>query len=91
MTTTDCICNSGSGGIYGTNAVYATARSTCSVIYSGDKYYVGQSATAVPVYYVYRWFLKFDTSTIPDGDTITQVNLKMVALEDNSEPDFDVV
>lgn len=92
MTTTDCLCNSGSGGIYGMNAVYSIARSTATSIYSQDKYYVGQSATAVPIYYVYRWFLKFDTSVIPDGNTITQVNLKMVALEDNSvDADFDVV
>ena len=90
MTTTDCLCNSGSGGIYGSNAVYATARSTCSTLYSTDRYYVGQTL-GVEIYYVYRWFLKFDTSVIPDGDTITQVNMKLVALEDNSSSDFDVV
>jgi len=40
--------------------------------------------------YVYRNFLKFDTSSIPDTDTITQVNLKLVATADSSANDFDV-
>ena len=89
MTTTNCLCN-GHGGIYGSSATYATARTTSTALYSNDRYYVGQVLNT-EVYYVYRYFLKFDTSVIPDGDTITQVNMKLVTLEDSSNNDFDIV
>ncbi len=90
MTTTNCLCDSGSGGLYGASTTYATSGTTCTALYTGDKYYVGQAMSG-STYYRYRAFLKFNTSVIPDGDTITQVNMKMVALENNSDVDFDLV
>ena len=90
MTTTNCLCDSGDGGLYGQNAVYATAHSTVGTLYGGIKHYVGQGVSG-GVYYIYRIFMKFDTSVIPDSDTITQVNMKLVAVGDLTAKDFDVV
>jgi len=39
---------------------------------------------------VYRAYLKFDTTTLPVGSTINQVNLKLVCVEDNSTGNFNV-
>ncbi|MFA5150981.1 MAG: hypothetical protein WC554_00330 [Clostridia bacterium] len=89
MPSKDFVC-SADGGLYGENGVYSTARSTCNTLYSQDRYITGQSQPASLVYYVYRMFLKFDTSFLA-GATIKQANLKLVVVEDNSAIDFDVV
>lgn len=73
--------------IRGQNADYATARATSSSGWSENNYlYIGQQTG----FNVDRTFLLFDTSSIDDGATITQVNLKLVVTSDVSATDFDV-
>lgn len=72
--------------LIGYNADFATAKST---------YKFGSTTSlGVGIYqpdvFVQRSWIKFNTSTIDDDATITQVNLKMVCTEDNSTVDFDV-
>ena len=77
------------GLVNGETASYSIARAT-SAGYdnSASFFYVGQNFDES--YLVYRSFLKFDTSSIPDNDTITQVNLKLTVYRDYSDTDFDV-
>jgi len=93
MTTTDCLCDSGDGGMYGADEYYATAHSTAYTLNSsGADHQLGQNYDAAhEIYYISRIFMKFDTSVIPDSDTITQVNMKLVATHNYSDTDFDVV
>jgi len=75
------------GHITGTNATYETARSTSSSLsITAATMIVGQSTG----YNIRRFFVKFDTSSIGAGSTITQVNLKLVCTTDSSTTDFDV-
>jgi hypothetical protein len=75
--------------VYGYNATYATAHNTAY----GNRgtwtgIYVGQ--TKPLEYGVYRGFLSFVTSAIGSGQTITQVNLQLVCITDDSTTNFDV-
>jgi len=73
------------GHIYGQNAVYATARSTKTGSENYGEYnLVGQNA----IYQVFRPFLKFATSSLPDTATVSQANLTMVCTVDQSTTDF---
>ena len=66
----------GDGYVNGNNATYATARSTSAASNTaGTSAMIGQFGTSP--YTIYRPFMKFDTSGIPDGDTISQVNMKL--------------
>ena len=73
------------GTVRGANATYSTAHSTAALSYV-NRLYVGQTTSFI----CYRGYLKFDTSSIPDTDTVDQVILRMVALTDQSTADFDV-
>lgn len=74
--------------ITGDSAVnYATARSTGNYSNDGDNLRVGQAYSSGH-WYVYRCYLAFDTSAIPDGDTITQVDLELKVSADQSFTDF---
>jgi hypothetical protein len=68
---------------------YATARGT-SVYYGDTALYVGQEW--LTNYTVYRAFVQFDTSAIPDLNQILKVNLSLAIRtgEDYSDTDFDV-
>lgn len=87
----DYSADSADGMVYGSlEGTYADARATSfSYNVSAVLAYIGQNFGS-STYYIYRTFLKFDTSGIADGDTISQVNLKLVATADNSITDFDV-
>jgi hypothetical protein len=62
---------------------YATARSTStSQNNSNATFKVGQDFTT-PTYSLWRSYLKFNTSSIGSGSTVTQVNLKMVIITKN--------
>ena len=75
--------------IYSQNTTYAVARST-SLGYSNDPNLdVGQWKNGLN-FLCLRPFLAFNTSATPDDATITQVNLKLVCIVDNSDTDFDV-
>jgi len=82
--------DSGDGVVLGSSTVYATAQSTATNHGTATDYiYVGQYYS-VPNYVVHRMFEKFDTSGIPDGDTISSVVMTLTAQSDASATDFDV-
>lgn len=76
------------GSVRGQSNTYATARSTSNLIFASTGF-LGQWLSG-PTYNLFDVFLKFDTAAIPDTDTVSQVNLKLVAVADNSSVDFDV-
>jgi hypothetical protein len=69
---------------------YTNARNGDEMTYStsADSMTVGQSYTGA--WFVWRSFLKFDTSSLPTGSKVTKVNLKLTAKVDESDADFDV-
>ena len=85
----DYAADTADGFVYGNDATYSTARSTSTDFYATSDIWVGQKPPAGG-YSCYRGFLKFDTSGIADGDTVTQVNLKLTPVVDYSFADFDV-
>lgn len=79
------------GMIQGQGDSYDTARSTSYYHETnGTTLTVGQSGGGESRYNVYRIFVRFDTSGIPDSATVTQVNLKLTCISDYSSTDFDV-
>ena len=78
------------GYIMGYHATSYVTAHTMSYSYTsvGTADHVGQSFSTV--YYVYRGYLVFVTSTIGSGATVIQVNLKLTAITDTSNTDFDV-
>lgn len=75
MTTTEILSNGG-GYITSANATYATARTGSSLIVGGSSNSpVGQMHSGG--YQIFEMFLSFDTSPIPDTDTVTAVDLRM--------------
>ena len=70
--------------IYGQNATYTTARSTASGTFGALR--CGQTTGFV----VLRSVIKFDTSSIGAGSTVTQANLSLMVLENLTDTDFDV-
>lgn len=79
------------GQILGESSGYSTARNTAtSLQVTATTMLVGQ-AYGSSTYTVARAFLKIDTSGIPDTDTVSQVNLKMVVVNENSTQDFSIV
>ncbi len=75
--------------VYGRDAaVFATARASAYVV-DDTNYYVGQHGNGGP-FYVYRAFLKFDTSTINARAVINSVKLQLTATADDSTADFDI-
>lgn len=81
-----------SAKIEGTSAVYATARATSTGSATTDTDNgLGQENSAA-VFGVYRHFLVFDTSIIPDSATILKATLTLTCTTDSSTAaDFDVV
>lgn len=90
MPTLEITGSSNDGYVYGYHAsTYLTARSTAFVHDTTKNYgYVGQEINSG--YYIYRTFLKFDTSSIPDKATVIQANLKLYPIVDTSLTDFDI-
>jgi hypothetical protein len=76
------------GGIIGVDADYATARVTSSTL-DPNFPYVGQ-IDAGAGYAIYRTYIKFDTSSIPDGASISQTNLNIAVSWVEVSDDFDV-
>lgn len=73
------------GYILGNDEDYATCRANISS-YNAAGLRCGQ----ITDYTIYRGFIKFDTSSIDDGQSISQVNLKMSISYDRSTSDFDI-
>jgi hypothetical protein len=90
MTTNTYYSEAADGHILGQSATYATARSTStasddtSTVNSvGQNFGGGQ-------YFVFRGFLSFDTSAIPDDATVDSATLGVCADADSSVTDFNV-
>src|SRR3972149_10914771 len=70
------IANVSDAQVYGIHASsYATARSTSQNTTTGSSFSASQNWNAQ--YEVYRGFIKFDTSVIPDSATILSVKLRL--------------
>jgi len=78
------------GYVEGSASDYFTARSSATGYdTSHDFLSIGQSYISFEgTYYVYRTFLKFDTSSIPSSATITSATLKLYGKDDVSNTDF---
>lgn len=73
-------------------ATFASARNTSDTLdTAGANLYVGMNKTSSADWWVYRSAAKFNTSGIPDADTISQVNMKLTCTNDSSTTDFNVV
>ena len=78
------------GYVRGRDADYSTARNTSQAFDASFTYFrLGQQFLST-LYYLWRDYLKFDTSSIGAGTTIAQVNLSLVCVTDASDTDFDV-
>lgn len=76
----------GNGFALSENATYATAR-TSGTLSAGTPHSVGQNTG----FQCWQSFVIFDTSAIPDDDTVTDVVLGMEGSSDASVTDFEVV
>lgn len=77
----------GDGFVYSTNATYATARTGSGQFAATTFLRVGQYWDG-SAYYCYEGFLGFDTSSIPDTDTVSAATLSIMLETDNSTTDF---
>ena len=86
MTTLTAYGIAGDGHANSQNVTYSTARAGSSLTSSTTLIYVGQ----VSGYNCLEGFIAFDTSSIPDDATITQVELSLYLVSDGSDTDFTV-
>lgn len=84
MTTTVFAGAANAAIVYSTDVTYATARAGSSLAALANAATVGQQTG----YTVYQVFIKFDTSSIPDGDEITSATLELYLGTDGSATDF---
>ena len=78
---------------YITNAAttdYTTAHNAVGGAISSNSIKIGQF-TAAGYFEIYRSYLIWDTSSIPDGATITSAILTLSGISDSSTTDFDIV
>lgn len=90
MTTDTFTAGTDDGLISGSSLVYATARSTSDTATdNATTASVGQRLAAT-TYVVFRGFIGFDTSSIPDDAVISDATLYLTADSDSSATDFDI-
>lgn len=91
MPIVDFACMSADETIFGASSGnYAAARATATNTYTNIGI-TNMLGVGVSTYFrCYRAYLKFDTTTLPAGSTINQVNLKLVCVEDYSVANFNV-
>ena len=91
MTTATYYSEAADGHIRGLSTSYATARSTSTdTDIASTANTVGQTLAGGTNYIIFRGFLSFDTSAIPDDATIDSATLGVCADADNSTTDFNV-
>lgn len=95
MTTTTVFSDTSDGRIASQSTSYTTARAggTLTAVTAGANFPVGQSsdfAGGVDNYEVNEGFVRFDTSSIPDTDTISAAELSLSLNFDQSTTDFTV-
>lgn len=81
------------GGIFMHHESYTTAHDNSGGTVSDDEnyFYIGQENSTGDSYSIWRGFVFFDTSPIPDGADIYSATLSLYGIEDTSDVDFDVV
>ena len=84
VTTVFATAPAGGGSVYGLDATYATARTTGSA--NANNHVAGQTTD----YICYEAVMIFDTSGIPDTDTVSDVVLSLDGSFDSSTTDFTV-
>lgn len=85
--------SSSDGYLVNPDGNYATARnaSTASSLYNTTDYaYIGQDYTGT-IYLVYRGFVYFNTTDLPDGNNIISATLSVYGEQDNSATDFNII
>ena len=88
--TTDYLGDTSDGFIYGTSTTYSTARAGSNSSNTALEYLTLGQVYSAPNYLVYRAYLAFDTSGLPDDALIEQVNLSLKVKTNASTTDFDV-
>lgn len=87
----DFTVDTNSGRVSGQASTYATARGTGTQDLNNQTVnIVGQFFSSAPLYICYRQYLRFDTSSIGSGSTVTSVTMTLTATADSSTTDFDV-
>ncbi|RLC77524.1 MAG: hypothetical protein DRJ03_26715, partial [Chloroflexi bacterium] len=76
------------GTLYGNSTSYATAHDAASGTFY-DEIQVGQQIWSGQ-YWVYRGFLYFDTTSIPDNATIDEAKISIEIEDDLSDTDFNI-
>lgn len=84
--------DSGDCVVYGADANFTLARNNGVGIGStGETLAVGMFKNAGATYYIYRLFLKFDTTIIPASAVINSLKLRLTCINDYSEiREFDI-
>lgn len=92
MTVTVVYADTADGLLTSSSATYATAQGGSGVTANTTStgHLTGQHAAAGPVYSVYEVFFPFDTSAIPDSDTVSAATLDLWCLSDATTTDFTV-
>lgn len=91
MTVTTIFADAADGDISSVSAIYSTARSggvLTTPVGSANELVVGQLLFGT--YACYESFISFDTSSIPDDDVISDVDLDLWLVTDASTTDFTV-
>lgn len=88
VTTVYATAPGGNGYVRSTSTTYATARSGNSLAVL-DGHRVGQTVSGSD-YFIYESFVIFDTSGLPDTDTVSDVVLSLDGSADQSVTDFTV-
>jgi hypothetical protein len=87
---TEVFVTSASDGVLtGYSSTYATAQAAASTDYidtTSTYFLIGQKTS----YYIYKGFVYFDTSAIPDSATISAVNVSLYGSYDYSSTDFNI-
>lgn len=86
----DYSANTADGYVGATSSVYSTARSTATLSDVGSLILYVQNTVDSGTYYVNRGLLKFDTSGIPDGDTVSNVVMSLYLSSKTTTPNWDV-
>jgi hypothetical protein len=76
--------------IRGKSSSYSSTRSKSSSFATNYLFAGQRHSDADSKYYVWRGYLRFDTSGLDDGVTVTDVTLTLAVATDQSQNDFDV-
>ena len=87
MATTTVFAGTNDDFLEAANATYATALSTASYTNGGAGIQIGQNFST-PTYYLDVAYFDFDTSSVPDGDTVSAAVLSLYLTVDHSTTDF---